>query len=264
MNELHDLELILRSRTPLLVIESLEEPRIVQLFTQLALRIGQPAWQWTVTDGLRRLETGLATVAQSEQPAHVLRHIKGLSRGGIFLLLDYHPYLAEPIHVRLIKEIAQDYAAIPRTLALISHALNTPPELRHLTARFELRLPDRPALLAMINQEAQAWEQCNGRRVRANREAVTRLADNLSGVTASDARGMPSAPAQSGPQRLRPGTAGTGQRGLHRGRYRAGCGLRPVCRPGSGPDSLGRAPVAGTGTYPTPVRGHGRTDRSTA
>ncbi len=190
MKELRDLEILLRSHTPLLVIESLEEPRIVQLFTQLAMRIGDPAWQWTATDGLRRLETGLAAVPDSSEPSSVLRHIKGLSQGGIFLLLDFHPYLDDALNVRLLKEIAQGYDSVPRTLVLISHALDTPPELRHLTARFELRLPDRAALLAMINDEAKRWEAQHGRRVRANREAVKSLADSLLGVTASDARGM--------------------------------------------------------------------------
>ncbi len=190
MKELHDLEILLRSRTPLLLIESLEEPRIVQLFTQLALRIGEPAWQWSVTEGLRRLETGLAAVPETGEPATVLRHIKGQSRDGIFLLLDFHPYLDDSLNVRLLKEIAQGYEDVPRTLVLISHALDTPPELRHLTARFELRLPDRAALLAMINDEARDWETRHGRRVRANRDAVRRLADSLLGVTASDARGM--------------------------------------------------------------------------
>jgi hypothetical protein len=190
MKELHDLEILLRSHTPLLLIESLEEPRIVQLFTRLALRMGEPAWQWTVTEGLRRLETGLAAVPESQEPPAVLRHIKAVARGGVFLLLDFHPYLDDALNVRLLKEIAQGYEAVPRTLVLVSHALNTPPELRHLTAHFELQLPDRAALLAMINEEAKLWEERHGRRVRANREAVTRLADDLLGVTTSDARGI--------------------------------------------------------------------------
>ena len=47
MQELHDLDLLLRSHTPILVIESREEPRIVQLFTRLALRRGRPGYRWT-------------------------------------------------------------------------------------------------------------------------------------------------------------------------------------------------------------------------
>jgi SpoVK/Ycf46/Vps4 family AAA+-type ATPase len=96
MNDLHDLELMLRSETPILLIESLEEQRI--------------------------------------------------------LLLDFHPFLEDPLLVRLLKEIAQGLAELPRRLVLISHALATPPELRHLSARFDLRLPDRNRLLTLIRE----------------------------------------------------------------------------------------------------------------
>ena len=83
MQELHDLDLLLRSRTPIIVIESLEEPRITQLFTRLALRLGDPGYQWTVTDGLRRLETDFGALDDTGEPTQVLKHIKALSRGGL-------------------------------------------------------------------------------------------------------------------------------------------------------------------------------------
>ncbi len=188
MQELHDLDLLLRSRTPIIVIESLEEPRIIQLFTRLALRLGVSGYQWTVTDGLRRLETDFGALDETSEPIQVLKHIKALSHGGLFLLLDFHPYLTEPLNVRLLKEIAHGYDAVPRTLVLISHALETPPELHHLTASFDLHLPDRAGLAALIKEEAKKWEAHNRRPVRASREAVGQLANNLLGMTASDAR----------------------------------------------------------------------------
>jgi len=188
MQELHDLDLLVRSRTPIIVIESLEEPRITQLFTRLALRLGSAGYQWTATEGLQRLEADFGAHEETEEPTAALKHIKALSNGGLFLLLDFHPYLKEPINVRLIKEIAQGYESIPRTLVFISHALDVPPELRHLTASFELHLPDKAALMALIKEEARQWGEQNRRSVRASRDAVEQLAANLLGMTTSDAR----------------------------------------------------------------------------
>ncbi|MES9857919.1 MAG: hypothetical protein ABW166_15170 [Sedimenticola sp.] len=51
MKELHDLELVLTSHTPIMVIESIEEVRVTQLFTRLGFRLDQPMFQWTVTEG---------------------------------------------------------------------------------------------------------------------------------------------------------------------------------------------------------------------
>ncbi len=189
MPDLHDLELLLRSDTPLVLIESIEEPRVLTLFARLAMRIGQSAYRWTATDGLRRLELDTDTEERLADPIQLLRYIRAGGERGIYLLLDFHPYLDNPLHVRLIKEIAQGYAQRPRTLVLVSHALEVPPEVKHLCARCELHLPDRNRILALIREEAQAWKQStNGGGVRASREAVDQLAHNLLGVTESDAR----------------------------------------------------------------------------
>ncbi|ESQ16650.1 MAG TPA: ATPase [Chromatiaceae bacterium] len=189
MTDLHDLELMLRSETPILLIESLEEPRIMQLFTRLALRLEQKVFGWTLTEGLRRVEYELASDQQLAAPAAVLRHIKCTFEPGIYLLLDFHPFLGEPLHVRLMKEIAQNFEQLPRRLVLVSHALQTPPELRHLAAGFSLRLPDRNRLLTLIREEAQRWQHAApNRSFRASRDAVDQLSQNLLGVTESDAR----------------------------------------------------------------------------
>ena len=189
MTDLHDLELLLRSETPMLLIESLEEQRIMELFTRLGLSLGQPVFCWTLTDGLRRVEYSSTTKQELAPPIEVLRHIKVTGQPGIYLLLDFHPFLDEPMHVRLLKEIGQGHAELSRRVVLVSHAIETPPELRHLSARFSLRLPDQRRILSLIRDEAQRWQQGRpGNRFRANREAVQQLARNLLGVTESDAR----------------------------------------------------------------------------
>jgi len=189
MPDLHDLEILLRSDTPLVIIESVEERRIIELFSGLAIRLGETAFRWTATDGLQRLEFDAQPQTTLALPTQILRHIRATPQRGYYLLLDFHPYLDDPLHVRLIKEIAQDYGELARTLIFVSHALDIPPELRHLAARFRLRLPDRNRLLNLVREEARAWQESDPRhRFRANREAVEQLANNLLGMTESDAR----------------------------------------------------------------------------
>jgi SpoVK/Ycf46/Vps4 family AAA+-type ATPase len=188
MQELHDLELLLRSRTPLVVVESLEETRVLQLFARLGLRLAQPMYRWTVTEGLKRLEADFAPQRTSTEPDEVLKQIKASERQGCYLLLDFHPYLSDPRHVRLIKEIALGYETTPRTLIFLSYAFDTPPEIRHLTARFELKLPDRATIKALIREEARRWSSDTRRQVKADPAAIEQLVDNLTGVTISDAR----------------------------------------------------------------------------
>ena len=188
--DLHDLEILLRSDTAIVLVESVEEPRVIELVARLALRLNTPAYRWAVTDGVRRIDLDESAEARLEEPERLLRWLRGGAGPGVYLLLDFHPYLDNPLNVRLLKEIAQDYPALPRTLVLVSHALAVPPEIRHLAVRFELRLPDRNRILALIREEAQAWRhgEAPPRGLRASREAVDQLARNLLGITESDAR----------------------------------------------------------------------------
>lgn len=188
MPELNDLELLLRSRTPIVVIESLEEPRLLQLFTRLGLQLGVVVFRWTITEGLRRHEVDLGKPQEHLDPGDALRQVKTSSQPGLYLLLDFHPYLNDPLHVRLIKEIAQGYAIIPKTLVFISHRFDIPQEVKHLTARFELKLPDRTSIKRLILEEAKNWQAEASRSVGVDPIAVEKLAANLAGVSASDAR----------------------------------------------------------------------------
>ncbi len=190
MEELRDLEITLNSRTPIIVIESKEELRVIELFTRLGMRLQHPLFRWSITDGLQRLEIDYDPQQSASDPDEVLKHIKSLTHPGIFVLLDYHPYLSDPIHVRLIKEIAQQYKRIPRTLVFLSHEFQIPSELKHLTARFRLKMPERSDIMRLIQEEARQWRtnRDGDNKVKVDRDAMEKLANNLTGVTSTDAR----------------------------------------------------------------------------
>ncbi len=188
MKELHDLELILSTSTPIIMIETLEEVRAIQLMARLGLRLGRPMFQWAITEGLKRLEADFGAQKFTAEPTEALKHIKATTQAGHYVLLDFHPYLDDPMHVRLIKETAQTYEETPRKLIFISHNITPPAEIKHLTARFELHLPDRSQLKSIIKEEARRWQQQSRRKLTADSGAVDKLATNLAGVTTTDAR----------------------------------------------------------------------------
>ena len=55
MDELHDLQLMLSGHVPIIAIETLEEPRLLQQLTRLGLRLPRPMFQWSVTEGISPL-----------------------------------------------------------------------------------------------------------------------------------------------------------------------------------------------------------------
>ena len=53
---IRDLEAIIRSRTPLIVVETGEEPQIVQMVRQITQRLQLKAYRWTVTEGVQAFD----------------------------------------------------------------------------------------------------------------------------------------------------------------------------------------------------------------
>ena len=127
MDRQHDLELILRSRTPIVVIETRDESRLLELLKSITIARASdsylPLFRWTVTDGLQRLDISLEPQLHNSEPDEVLRHIRAVTKPGIYVLLDFHPYLEDPINVRLLKDICIRFSEVTRHLILVSHSV---------------------------------------------------------------------------------------------------------------------------------------------
>lgn len=188
MNDLKDLELILRTASPLIAVETREELRAVDLFRRAAQRDARMLFRWTVVDGLARLDADQPPQRMLAKPEQVLAHIRASRTGGLYLLLDVHPYLDDPVTVRLLREIALQRGAPASTLVLVGPNLAIPDELRDYTARLELRLPDLAAIRALIEDEAADWGRRHQRRVQAKSAVLDALARNLTGLTEADVR----------------------------------------------------------------------------
>ena len=190
MNDRRDLELVLESGTPLIVIETTDETRVLDLLREIALARSagayRPLFRWSITDGLQRLDLDLEAQRHNAEPEEALRHIRAVAKPGIYALLDFHPFLNEPVHVRLLKDIALAATDTKITLLLIGHRLDVPHELGGHTARFSLRLPDAQDRRAIVERCATEYANENGRRVNVDEAALELLIQNLAGLTAAD------------------------------------------------------------------------------
>lgn len=184
----HDLEVLFKSQHPIIVIESHEEKRLLQLISRIGIKQYKPVYQWTITDGLRRLDIDISSALKKADEEQVLRQIREEKNAGIYILCDYHAYLDNPVHVRLLKDIAQDHESNQITLVLLSHQFELPPELLRLSASAELALPSPKELEKIVLETANEWKTKNRSSVQSDPESFKLLLQNLSGLTAEDAR----------------------------------------------------------------------------
>ena len=56
MSELQDLASLVRSNTPLVVIETPDEARVVDLFRHVLANVWRALYRWSITEGMRRID----------------------------------------------------------------------------------------------------------------------------------------------------------------------------------------------------------------
>ena len=186
MNDQHDLEIMVVSRFPIILIETHEELRSLDLLERVCNLRNQAYFTWNVSQGLRR-NGRTDRVPETKNAPDLLRHLEATPQNGVYALLDFHPYLQDPICVRLIKNIVQTYHKTERTLVFISHQMSLPPELERLAARFTLSIPDQKGIRDLLKEEIKLWEVHND-KVTGQQDAVDALIQHLVGLSAEDAR----------------------------------------------------------------------------
>src|SRR2546426_12691835 len=86
---LRDLAAIIRSRTPLIAVESNEEPQIVSMVRQIGQQMQLKTFRWTVTEGLQAFDPYDPPVQSILKSQEMLNYIKTSASHSLFLLLDF-------------------------------------------------------------------------------------------------------------------------------------------------------------------------------
>jgi hypothetical protein len=190
MTELQDLTALIRANTALVVIETPDEGRVVDLFRHVLMNVWRPLYRWSITEGLRRVDLDGEDAPLSPPDATTtLRTIRAMDQRGIHLLLDFHPYLGYATTQRMLREMIDRRECKEHTLVLVGAKIELPADLDAMAVRFSLRLPDEKALLKLVQDEAAIYmREHGGKRVEVDQDALKAIVRNLRGLALGEAR----------------------------------------------------------------------------
>lgn len=184
-----DLVTLLRAGTPLIVIDSAEENRVVESFRHAIAQTLRPLYHWSITEGLKRLDMADDESAEiAPDASYTLQAIKQSSVRGVYLLLDFNPYLRYPMVLRLIREIVQRHGSDAHTLVLLAPKVELPEELEPYATRYTPSLPDLKGIADLLRAEAFVYSRESGKRVEVDADAAKTIVRNLLGLSLADAR----------------------------------------------------------------------------
>lgn len=189
MSEIHNLASLIRAGHPIILIETAEEPRVVDTFKHVIAQIWRPLFHWSLTNGLKRLDMDMESAIAPPEATAALTHARESTQRSIYLLCDFGSYLRYPLAARLLREIAERQNCAAHTIVLIGMQIELPPELEIHVVRFQLKLPDEATLGKLLRDEAFLYSrEHGGKRVEIDQAAFKIIVRNLLGLKLTDAR----------------------------------------------------------------------------
>lgn len=187
MKDIQALEGLLAAKMPIVAIESHEEAKVLQMAERFAALNNRNLWRWSVTEGLRRAN-GSESAYNTTRIEDALRHVEKSIANSIYVFLDAHKFIEDPVVLRQIKDIASKTEWTHRMIVFLSAKLTVPEEISRMTARFRPSLPDQKRITEILNEEARKWKENTGDQARGTREAIGVLIQHLGGLTEDDVR----------------------------------------------------------------------------
>ena len=182
----HELKTLVLSFHSLLTIETVEEERVRSLLIEVANDLRLPFYEWSVTEGLRRLRG--ATMDMTQDALMALKNIDRFDFDAIYLFKDLAPHLSNANIARALRELAQKLVSTRSMIVLTGSPIELPADLDALAVRFELQLPDEQELRELIRSVIDSITARQPVRVDLSREDAQRLVRSLSGLTLNQAR----------------------------------------------------------------------------
>jgi AAA+ superfamily predicted ATPase len=183
---LHDLELLIRSRYGLILVESVEEERIETLLRLVADRLSLVLFSWSRTRGLRK-DGNENAVYGTTDPEQALSHIASSTLPAIYYVTGFGSLVANELFAERIKEITLQYGDRAGALVAGGVGLELPESLRRLSARVTLPGPGAGEYRQLMEHILRDL----GQRMRVHVDLAPadadRLVNNLKGLTLLEA-----------------------------------------------------------------------------
>ena len=194
---LHELDIRIRARYPLIAINTYEEDRVREALLDLVFQDRhkeKPLYFWSRPSGLQKVvdpKEGLLsspqTIGDTDDPESLLGFISE-QKTGIFLLCDYAPYISpygqeDPLLVRRLREIAWKLKSTKATILFVGPNFPDLKTLEKEVTQIELDLPKESEIEDSIGLQFENLRS-NGLDISLTKETQDALQQSLLGLTA--------------------------------------------------------------------------------
>lgn len=182
-----ELELLIRSKYALLLLETPEPERADEMLAMIASRSNLLYFSWSRSRGIRRgVQPGDPFIEKTAEPAAALARVpqEGI---GVFHFKGLAAFLEDPVVASHVLDCVAHFATRRGAIVISGHGIHLPDSLRPHAVTLELPTPDfndhRMLLERVIREQSLRMPV----KVELSHEERTRLVNNLVGLTATEA-----------------------------------------------------------------------------
>jgi hypothetical protein len=177
----------LELQVPVICLQTAEEREAIETLQALAKELNREFYVWSAAQGLMGT-SGVSLGEIYNEPVRALEFIRHQQQQGLFVLVDFRPFLEDALIVRTLREMVMEGQTARLTVVLTAPLLLVPPELETASARFDWPSVERIDLAVLIDEVRSSLEQ-NGNRPRKLRGSESKeLLDKLRGLPVARAR----------------------------------------------------------------------------
>src|SRR5256714_13287896 len=184
-NKHDELRLLVNSRHPIITIETPEEERVEELLFDIANELGVPLYNWSVTTGLAKFRG--APIYNSDNPEQALSNLALIPGDAIFLLKDFARYCENDRICRRVRELAEKFRTVRRSIVITAAAMQLPPDLQGDSVPFQLGLPAAEELLAGVKAVLADLNRTQQIPIALDIVGISQLTRNLVGLSQEEA-----------------------------------------------------------------------------
>jgi len=183
-----ELELLIRSRYPIIWVETWEEERARRLIESVGARLEKKVLHWTGLSNIADAE-GKETIGNTATPERALEQVRSSSERAIFVFYDLHPYLKpeEPAVIRRLRQVGFDLKRSYKTLIVVSPVAAIPTELEKQVTLLDLPLPDGDELMELLRRILDSVRKKENLTVEVDDELAERVVKAAQGLTMAEA-----------------------------------------------------------------------------
>jgi hypothetical protein len=185
-DRLKDLQLLIKSRYGIIILETAEEDRAEALLRQLSAGLGLPFFTWTPTKGLRR--DGLeGAVYGTGDTGQALAHVEASAFPAIYQFGNPGDLRENRILAERLKDAAARFSKISGAIVLTGAGIDLPDSLQPLAARLSLPTPEPGEYRDLLQRVLKDLSARMPVKVEMKADDFSRLLSNLKGLTLAEA-----------------------------------------------------------------------------